>query len=356
MDPTLLTPIPDSATPLVAWLPWVGGAATVLLILVIGLFWIARRRRSPAIVDQQAPPKDSSGGIWDAMARTRSALSGRLDSLLGRGTIDDEVFEGLEEALLMADVGLPTTEMLLAPLKERAKAESLSGEELRTALADEMRGLLSGQDNTLTPPESGLWVLLVVGVNGSGKTTTIGKLAARYVKQGKKVMLAAGDTYRAAAAEQLEIWADRSGADLVRQDEGADPGAVIYSALESAIAKGHDIVIVDTAGRLQTRRPLMEQLSKIRRVIAKLVPGAPHETLLVLDGTMGQNGLSQARLFHEATPLSGAVVTKLDGTAKGGMILALAAEMALPVKLVGIGEGIDDLRDFEAVAYADALT
>ena len=152
------------------------------------------------------------------------------------------------------------------------------------------------------------------------------------------------------------MWAERSGADLIRGDEGADPGAVIYSALESALAKGHDAVIIDTAGRLQTRKPLMDQLSKIRRVIERLVPGAPHETLLVLDGTMGQNGLSQARLFHEATPLTGAVVTKLDGTAKGGMILALAAEMALPVKLVGVGEGIDDLQDFEPVAYADALT
>jgi fused signal recognition particle receptor len=357
MDPTLTVPTGDAATLTAAWVPYaVGGGIAVAVLVLVVFVVLARRRGSKAIVDNQAPPPIGQGGIFEALSRTRTALSGRLDSVFGRSTVDDELFEELEEALLIADVGLPTTERLLAPLRERARTEALVASDLREALVREVHGLLADQDPSLTKPESGPWVVLVVGVNGSGKTTTIGKLAARLVKQGKKVMLAAGDTYRAAAAEQLEIWAERSGADFVRQDEGADPGAVVYSALESALAKGHDVVIIDTAGRLQTQKPLMEQLSKIRRVIERLVPGAPHETLLVLDGTMGQNGLSQARLFHEATPLTGAVVTKLDGTAKGGMILTLAAEMALPVKLVGVGEGIDDLQDFEPVAYADALT
>jgi fused signal recognition particle receptor len=196
---------------------------------------------------------------------------------------------------------------------------------------------------------------LVVGVNGSGKTTTIGKLAHRFKAAGKKVMLAAGDTYRAAAAEQLEVWANRAEVAIVKQESGADPGAVIYAALESAISKDMDVVIIDTAGRLQTKKPLMEQLKKINRVIQKHVPDGPHETLLVLDGTMGQNGLSQAKLFNEATPLTGAVVTKLDGTAKGGMVLTLCSELEIPVKLIGIGEQMLDLRDFEAQAFVDAL-
>ena len=361
MDPTVTPPMQDAPLDLALYAPWIaGGAVTLVLVVLVVLFALRRRPSVPQLegeVDLDAPPIRKPGSpIWEALSRTRSALGSRLDAVLGRARVDDAVFDELEEALLIADVGLPTAEKLLAPLRERSRQEELSGEQLRTALSGEVKGLLAHQDPSLNPPGSGPWVLLVVGVNGSGKTTTIGKLAARLVKQGKRVMLAAGDTYRAAAAEQLEVWAERSGADIVRQDEGADPGAVVYAALESALAKGHDVVIIDTAGRLQTRRPLMEQLSKIRRVIGRLVPDAPHETLLVLDGTMGQNGMSQARLFHEATPLTGAVVTKLDGTAKGGMILALASEMQLPVKLVGVGEAVDDLRDFEPIAYAEALT
>ena len=196
---------------------------------------------------------------------------------------------------------------------------------------------------------------MVVGVNGSGKTTTIGKLAARYHREGKKVLLAAADTYRAAAADQLAVWAERAEVDLSRMDEGADPGAVVYQTMERALAQGYDVVIIDTAGRLQTRKPLMDELSKLRRVVTKHVEDGPHETLLVLDGTMGQNGLSQAALFNEAAPLTGVVVTKLDGTAKGGMVLTIAAEMSLPVKLIGMGEGMDDLRDFDPAAFVDVL-
>jgi len=222
-------------------------------------------------------------------------------------------------------------------------------------LKDQIRALLEGVVGTLTQPEERPWVIMMVGVNGSGKTTTIGKLAARLVSEGRSVLLAAADTYRAAAAEQLQVWAERAGADILRYPEGSDPGAVAHDALDSAIAKGHDVVIVDTAGRLQTRKPLMQQLSKIRRVIAKKVPTGPHETLLVLDGTIGQNALSQAVRFNEATPLTGVVVTKLDGTAKGGMLLSIAAELQLPVKLIGIGEQIDDLRDFDAESFVEAL-
>ena len=294
--------------------------------------------------------------LIDKLGKSRSALKGRFDELFGRSLVDESLMEELEEILLTSDVGMPTTERILGRLRDKIK----EGVEDPSALQAELRAvileLLQGVEAPLgPPPKEGLWVILVVGVNGSGKTTTIGKLANRFQAEGKKVMLAAGDTYRAAAAEQLQVWAERSGAAIVRQDSGADPGAVIYAALESALSKKMDVVIIDTAGRLQTKKPLMEQLRKINRVIAKHVPDGPHETLLVLDGTMGQNGLSQAKLFHEATPLTGAAVTKLDGTAKGGMVLTLSSELTLPVKLIGIGEQMEDLRDFEAKAFVDAL-
>jgi fused signal recognition particle receptor len=205
------------------------------------------------------------------------------------------------------------------------------------------------------PPAAKPHVILVVGVNGSGKTTTIGKLATQYAAAGKRVLLAAGDTYRAAAADQLQIWAERSGAEIVRLDEGADPSAVAFDAMRKATSGDFDVVIVDTAGRLQTARPLMEQLAKVRRVIAKQVPDAPHETLLVVDGTMGQNALSQARLFGEAAPLTGVVVTKLDGTAKGGVVVALRGETGVPIRWVGVGERAVDLKTFDAQEFVDAL-
>ena len=226
----------------------------------------------------------------------------------------------------------------------------------RTAGIGAMADLLRSVDRpVIAPPSEGPTVILIVGVNGSGKTTSIGKLAARHVREGRSVVLAAADTYRAAAVDQLAVWADRAGAALVRGPEGADPASVAHAAIEQAIGRGADLVIVDTAGRLQTARPLMEQLGKVRKVIARKVPGAPHATWLVIDGTMGQNALAQARAFHEAAPLSGVIVTKLDGTAKGGMILAIAAELGLPVAFVGIGEKVDDLRPFEAGAFVASL-
>ncbi|MEQ1571008.1 MAG: signal recognition particle-docking protein FtsY [Myxococcota bacterium] len=290
--------------------------------------------------------------LQGALARSREALRSGLDRVFGRA-VDAAALESLEEALLRADVGVATTETLLRTVRTAAAADS-DPARLRGVLQDEMKRMLGAVHRPLRVGD-GLWVLLVVGVNGSGKTTTIGKLAARFKGEGRKVLLAAGDTFRAAAEQQLGVWAERAGVDIVSLDEGADPAAVAFTALDRARKEGHDVVIVDTAGRLQTRKPLMEQLGKIRRVLDKACPGAPHETLLVLDGTMGQNALSQARLFHDATPLSGVVVTKLDGTAKGGMVFAIATELALPVKLIGLGEKVGDLTDFDPAAFVDAL-
>lgn len=293
--------------------------------------------------------------LTERMGKTREALAATFDTLFGR-EVDASLIEDLEEALLIADVGVNTTERILAPLEAAIKGGEDDPAVLRTLLREEIRGLLAGVHAPFELPEGTTpFVLLVVGVNGSGKTTTIGKLAATWTAAGHKVLLAAADTYRAAAAEQLEVWAKRAGADIVRHQEGADPGAVVFDALDAAAARGADIVIVDTAGRLQTARPLMEQLTKVRKVIQKKVPDGPHATFLVVDGTMGQNAMSQAKQFHEATPLSGVVVTKLDGTAKGGMVLAIASEMALPVTFIGIGEQVGDLRPFEVDAFVDAV-
>jgi len=315
---------------------------------------------TPTVKDVEPPVVEEAKtvGIFDrfreALGKTRNALQGRLDTIFGR-EIDDALFEDLEEALLSADVGVQTTERVIARVREAAKSGDSDPNALRAAMKGEMRAILDGVDSSWSRPAAGPWVILVVGVNGSGKTTTIGKLAARLKRSGKTVLLAAADTYRAAAAEQLTVWAERADVEIVAHKEGADPGAVVYDAMSAATSKNIDVVIIDTAGRLQTQKPLMQQLSKIRRVIQKRVEDGPHETLLVLDGTIGQNGLSQAQKFNDATPLTGVAITKLDGTAKGGMVLTVAAEMALPVKLVGIGEQVDDLKDFDAAAFVDAL-
>ena len=369
--------VPEPAsTPVDGGLPTVGivgGLVLLLILAVVGKVLLGGPAKPEVPSEQPAQlpptepvdddhtaeveaPENLVSRFSRALGRSREALQGRFDALFGRGTVDEALFEELEEVLLKADVGLPTTERLLTPLRELAEKDTQAAE-LREALREQVRALLLEHDPAMdtTAPPDGPWVLLVVGVNGSGKTTTIGKLAARFHAEGRQVLLAAADTYRAAAADQLKVWAERAEVDIVAHDEGSDPGAVVYDALEAAKARGKDLVIVDTAGRLQTARPLMEQLGKIRRVIDKKVPGAPHATLLVLDGTMGQNGLSQAKLFDQATPLTGAVVTKLDGTAKGGMVLTLSAELGLPVKFVGIGEGIDDLNAFDPHAFAEAL-
>jgi fused signal recognition particle receptor len=351
-------------------LVWGGGAVGVLVTALLLRAALTRSARlqpdgaSTAITDEARAPEPQREQVEDgvvarlraALFRSREALQGRFDQLFGSRPVDESLFDELEVALLSADVGMPTTVRLLEPLRKLVAQGERDPDHLRAALRDGMKSVLSAAPASLAPVVSeGPWIILVVGVNGSGKTTTIGKLASQLTQRGRRVMLAAGDTFRAAASEQLQVWAERAGADIVSHREGADPGAVVFDALQAARARGHDVVIVDTAGRLQTRKPLMDQLTKIRRVIDKVIPGGPHETLLVLDGTMGQNALSQARLFHEATPLTGLVLTKLDGTAKGGMVLTLACELALPVQWIGIGEKLEDLRPFDADAFVRAL-
>ena len=268
---------------------------------------------------------------------------------------DEAFFEDLEEMLILADVGMETSEATVKELRQKMIDDGISGQEpvkeaLREILAEKLQ--VGDQELDLSTRPS---VILVIGVNGVGKTTSIGKMAAALKHQGKKVLLCAGDTFRAAAADQLEIWANRAGCDIVRQHEGADPGAVLFDALQAAKARGMDVVICDTAGRLHNKANLMAELAKLRKIIDRELPEAALETLLVLDATTGQNGLIQAKQFKEISGCSGIILTKLDGTAKGGIVVAIAQELQIPVKLVGLGEGIDDLRPFDAKEYVNAL-
>ncbi|MBC5823343.1 MAG: signal recognition particle-docking protein FtsY [Candidatus Eremiobacteraeota bacterium] len=290
------------------------------------------------------------------LSKTRDELAGHFNALLGRQLVDDAFWEQLEETLIGADFGVETSEKIISQLKIATQQQNLR------AANDVIRVFRGDVGDYLTHPKMALatargkpHVVLVVGVNGSGKTTTIGKLAAQERARGQSVLLVAGDTFRAAAVEQLEIWAKRSGADIVRRKEGADPAAVVFDGLAAARARGTDVVFIDTAGRLQTKHNLMEELKKIRRVIGREIEGAPHETLLVLDATTGQNALSQAKLFHEATDVSGIVLTKLDSTAKGGIIVAIMDQVDLPIKYVGFGEKVDQLNVFDAASYVEAL-
>src|SRR6185295_5060513 len=282
--------------------------------------------------EEQAAEPGFFGRLRDSLGKSRRALTGQL-AAAAFDPADDEAWERLEEALIAADVGVPAT----AELVQRIEARGEVGD-LTEALVEEASAML-GQPGTLALREKPS-VLLVVGVNGTGKTTTIGKLAYHLNEHGRSVIVAAADTFRAAAEEQLEIWAKRADADFVGSERGGDPAAVAYDAIEAASARGKDVAIVDTAGRLHTQTNLMEELSKIRRVIAQRLDGAPHETLLVVDATTGQNGLRQAKLFGEAVEVTGVVLTKLDGTAKGGIVVAIGHELGLPVKLVGVGEGL----------------
>jgi fused signal recognition particle receptor len=293
--------------------------------------------------------------LRENMSKTRQALGAELQATVFQ-SLDDEAFERLEETLIYADVGAPTTAAIVERLEHEAEAGELTGGEdlsrrLRELLADTAR--VDGDTIALTEAPT---VILVVGVNGSGKTTTIGKIAWHLQQElGRSVLLAAADTFRAAAAEQLTLWAERAGCDIVRGEAGSDPGAVAFDAIEAARARGRDVVIVDTAGRLHTQQHLMEELRKVRRVIANQAPGAPHETLLTIDATTGQNGLRQALLFREAVDVTGIALTKLDGTAKGGIALAIAQELGVPVKLIGIGETLEDLRPFDPDDFARAI-
>jgi fused signal recognition particle receptor len=285
--------------------------------------------------------------LRDSLGKSRRALTEEL-ALASFDPGDEAAWERLEEALIAADVGVPATAELVRRLEARGDAADLGvalQEEIAAMLGEPGRFELDGAPS----------VILVVGVNGTGKTTTIGKLSARLSEHGRSVLVAAADTFRAAAEEQLEIWADRAGADFVGSERGGDPAAVAYDAIEAAQARGRDVVVVDTAGRLHTQTNLMDELAKVRRVIGQRLDGAPHETLLVVDATTGQNGLQQARLFGEAVEVTGVALTKLDGSAKGGIAVAIAHELGLPVKLIGIGERLDDLRPFDPQDFARAL-
>lgn len=293
--------------------------------------------------------------LSDGLAKTRKSFADKVGSLILGEKIDEAFLDELEEALIASDVGVETASLVLKDLKERFKRNELSSpaqvkDRLRQILLEILSARSSVFSLTAVPA-----VVLVVGVNGTGKTTTIGKLAYRLQAVGKKVMLAAGDTFRAAASEQLSIWGARSGIPVIKHKEGADPGAVVFDAVSAAKARAVDVLIVDTAGRLHTKSNLMEELKKVTRIVSRELPGAPHETLLVLDGNTGQNALVQAKMFHEAVGVTGIVLTKLDGTSKGGIVFAIYKELSIPVKFVGIGEAIEDLREFDPKEFVDAL-
>jgi fused signal recognition particle receptor len=292
------------------------------------------------------------GRLRAGLTKTRQTLTARIDDLLGRG-VDESFYHDLEETLIQADLGARNAEVMIARLRERARTDARTPESLRRALVEILTAALGETAPlTLAPPPA---AVIILGTNGSGKTTTIGKLAARLKNGGKKILLVAGDTFRAAAIDQLEVWAKRAGVDLVRHKPGADPSAVVYDAAQAARARNVDVLIVDTAGRLHTKSNLMEELKKIDRVVRRQLPGSPVEALLVLDATTGQNGIVQARQFKAALPLTGIVLTKLDGTARGGVVVAISEELRLPVKFIGVGEGLDDLQPFDPQAFASAL-
>ena len=291
------------------------------------------------------------------LAKTRETFTNKIEKLIiGYADIDDDLLDELEETLIMSDVGVKTTERLMADVRKGIKKKDINTpEDLKPFLAEKISEILSTGSDETRIASAGPTVLLVIGVNGVGKTTTIGKLAAYYKEQGKSVMLAAADTFRAAAIDQLQIWGDRTGVPVIRHEEGSDPAAVASDAVKAARARSIDVLIIDTAGRLHTKSNLMEELKKINRVIQREIAEAPHETLLVLDATTGQNAISQADLFQKAAAITGIVLTKLDGTAKGGVIIGLKSELSMPVKWIGVGEGVDDLRPFIAKDFARAL-
>jgi fused signal recognition particle receptor len=305
---------------------------------------------------------DAFKKLKDGLTKTRETLFSKVATLVStKKVIDDEMLDRLEEILISGDVGFETTVLILENIKRRVKQEKVeSSDHLTSLLKDEIARVLhvngtSEVADLVLPPDPKPFVVMVVGVNGVGKTTTIGKLANVYKEKGYKVIVGAADTFRAAANEQLEIWAQRAGVEIVRQAHGADPAAVAFDSLSSAISRKADVLIIDTAGRLHTKVNLMEELKKIRRVLNKRLAGAPHEVLLVLDATTGQNALQQVKQFTSAVEVTGLVLTKLDGTAKGGIVLAISQELKVPVKFIGVGEQIDDLQVFDRRAFVDAL-
>ncbi len=295
--------------------------------------------------------------LKDSLSKTRDNLFGKIASVVTGRRLDDELLDDLEEVLLKSDIGLAATESIIEKLRESAGREKVTeSDDVIALLQKDISEILSYNKQEIAPDSSAQPVVwLITGVNGSGKTTTVGKLANYFRKDGKKVMIAACDTFRAAAVEQLEIWSQRSGVDIIRAHTGADPASIAFDAATSAKTKNMDILLVDTAGRLHTKSNLMEELKKIRRVAEKVVPSEQIKSILVIDGNTGQNALSQVKVFREAVGCDGLIISKLDGTAKGGVMVAIAKELAVPVEFVGIGEGIDDIQKFDASAYAEAL-
>lgn len=302
-----------------------------------------------------APERSWRERLKAGLARTRAQFGGKLKTIFSRGKVDDELLEELESLLLTSDVGMEATQHLLGELKARAKRDRLDTPEgIQAALADALHELLLPLQQPLDISAHRPYIIMIAGVNGAGKTTSIGKLAKHFQSQGLSVLLAAGDTFRAAAREQLQTWGERNGVTVISQQAG-DPAAVIFDAMSAARARGIDVVLADTAGRLPTQLHLMEEIAKVRRVIQKADPTAPHETLLVLDANFGQNALAQVKAFDKSISVTGLVVTKLDGTAKGGVIAAIARQFPKPIRFIGVGEGIDDLRPFVARDFVDAL-
>ncbi|MCC2867104.1 MULTISPECIES: signal recognition particle-docking protein FtsY [Candidatus Accumulibacter] len=310
---------------------------------------------SPVVIEGAAPVVPWRQRLKAGLARTRAQFSGRLKSLFSRGKVDDELLEDLESLLLSSDVGLDATQHLLYQLKMRAKRDRLdTPEAIQRALSEIFHELLRPLEEPLDLTAHRPFIIMIAGVNGAGKTTSIGKLAKHFQAQGRSVLLAAGDTFRAAAREQLQTWGERNHVTVISQQSG-DPAAVIFDAIAAARARGIDIVLADTAGRLPTQLHLMEEIAKVRRVIRKADPSGPHETLLVLDATFGQNTLQQVMAFDKAIQVTGLILTKLDGSAKGGVVAAIARQCPKPVRFIGVGEGIDDLRPFTARDFVDAL-
>lgn len=320
---------------------------------MLGKLWGRKKANEPQ------PERPEGKGLFarlrERLSKTRENILGKLSSILSGREIDEEMLERIEEVLVEADVGVETTMKLMDRVRELIEEKGVKEPpQVLELLKEEILGIL-GEDRPLEVSGAKPFSIMVLGVNGVGKTTTIGKLAARFKNEGKRVLVAAADTFRAAADEQLEIWCNRAGVELIKGAMGADPAAVVFDAIQAAKARDVDVLIVDTAGRLHTKKPLMMELQKIARVMGRELPGAPHEVLLVLDATTGQNAIAQARTFNEAVPVTGIALTKLDGTAKGGIVIAVKDELGIPIKLIGIGERIDDLRDFNAREFVEAL-
>lgn len=294
--------------------------------------------------------------LKDGLQKTRKSITEKIDQVLvSFGKVDDDLFDELEEILITSDLGIETTMKVIEDLKKKVKeGRVIDPLQVKGLLKEELSEILSKGGNEMTLNTSPA-VIIVIGVNGVGKTTSIGKIANLYKQQGKKVLLAAGDTFRAAAIDQLEIWAERVGVDIIAQKEGSDPAAVVFDAVQAAKSRKVDLLIIDTAGRLHTKKNLMEELKKVSRVLERELPGADKETLLVLDATTGQNAVTQAKTFSETSDITGIVLTKLDGTAKGGIVVAIKSELDIPVKLIGVGEQLDDLQRFDAQEFVEAL-